>query len=84
MLIKNGRLTLTIPLVEWIKKNESLPYVTFVPVNNSITRQSVELPGKFHKDPADRIIIATAQHLNMSIITKDDKIRNYPHVKPLW
>lgn len=37
--------------------------VSFMPVDNEIAVKSVELPGEFHKDPADRIIVATARKL---------------------
>ena len=56
----------------------------FLPVDVEIATKSVELPGEFHKDPADRIIVATARKLAAPLITKDDKIRAYPHVKTIW
>ena len=59
-------------------------FINFVPVNNQIAEHSVTLPGDFHNDPADRIIVATSRHLNMNLITKDKKIINYPHVKTKW
>jgi PIN domain nuclease of toxin-antitoxin system len=37
-----------------------------------------------HSDPADRIIIATAVQLGATLITRDDKLRAYPHVKTEW
>jgi PIN domain nuclease of toxin-antitoxin system len=55
-----------------------------VPVSNSIALKSVQLPGALHNDPADRIIIATAVSLGAVLVTKDEKIRNYPHVKTAW
>ena len=35
-------------------------------------------------DAADRIIVATARTLGATLITKDDKLRRYPHVETLW
>ncbi len=84
MLIKYNRIVISIPLAEWIKKIEKLPFVHFIDIDNDIAEQSVNLPGKFHKDPADRIIIATARHLNMPLLTKDEKILSYKHVKTKW
>jgi PIN domain nuclease of toxin-antitoxin system len=46
--------------------------------------KSVDLPGDFHKDPADRMIVATARKLAVPLVTKDDKIRAYAHVKTIW
>ena len=38
----------------------------------------------FHEDPADRIIVATALSLSAALVTKDSKLRDYPHVETLW
>lgn len=38
------------------------------------------LPGSFHPDPADRIIVATARHWNCALVTQDQRIRSYPYV----
>jgi PIN domain nuclease of toxin-antitoxin system len=56
----------------------------FLPVDNEIARLSVSLPGKFHSDPADRMIVATARFLGAPLVTKDAKIRKYRHVKTVW
>jgi len=45
---------------------------------------SCNLPGSFHKDPADRIIVATARKFGAILVTKDEKILNYPDVKSIW
>jgi PIN domain nuclease of toxin-antitoxin system len=55
-----------------------------VPVDNTITLRSVDLPGNFHPDPADRIIAATAMTMGLPLVTRDDKIRNYQHLKTIW
>jgi PIN domain nuclease of toxin-antitoxin system len=43
-----------------------------------------ELPGEFHKDPADRMIVATSRQLAILVVTPDEKIRAYPHVRNIW
>ena len=63
---------------------EALPSVRYVPVDNRIALRSVLLPDPLHDDPADRIIIATALQLGATLITRDDKLRAYPHVETLW
>ncbi len=45
---------------------------------------STQLPGTFHKDPADRIIVALARRYNVPLITCDDKILAYPYVETVW
>jgi PIN domain nuclease of toxin-antitoxin system len=81
MLVSRGRLKLTMSAGDWVAASEALPFLEFVPVSNSIALKSVQLPGALHNDPADRIIIATAVSLGAVLVTKDEKIRNYPHVK---
>lgn len=46
--------------------------------------EAYSLPEPFHRDPADRIIVATARLLNCPIITADAKILDYPHVETVW
>ena len=84
MLVSRGRLKLTMSPEDWVAASEALPFFDFVPVSNSIALKSVQLPGNLHSDPADRIIIATAVSLGAVLVTKDEKIRNYKHVKTVW
>ncbi|OGG27340.1 twitching motility protein PilT [Candidatus Gottesmanbacteria bacterium RIFCSPLOWO2_01_FULL_39_12b] len=84
MLVNKGRLVLTMDVETWLDKVESLPGIQFVPIDSTIARKSVMLPGALHSDPADRIIIATARQLGATLITSDQKIRSYEHVKTLW
>jgi PIN domain nuclease of toxin-antitoxin system len=84
LLVEKGRLMLSIDVQDWIRKTESLPFVRFVPVDNAIALRSVSLPGTFHADPADRIIAATALVMGLPLVTKDEKIRAYPHLRTIW
>jgi PIN domain nuclease of toxin-antitoxin system len=68
----------------WVAKSEALPFLHFVPVDNAIAIKSVKLPDPFHPDPADRIIIATALTLGFPLVTRDEKILDYPHVRTTW
>lgn len=84
LLVQKNRLSLSMDIDSWIKKLESLSYVQFVPVDNIIASKSVQLPGEFHQDPADRIIIATARENGAVLITSDKRIRKYSFVHSLW
>lgn len=55
-----------------------------VELSPQIALESCDLPGKFHDDPADRIIVATARIHALELITKDKKILDYPHVQAVW
>lgn len=84
MLVAKGRVALSMDVGEWLSVVSQIEAITFVPVDNEIAVKSTELPGEFHKDPADRIIVATARRLAVPLVTVDDKIRAYPHVRTIW
>lgn len=83
-LVECGRLLLSMDVSDWMDLVAQISMVTFVAVENEIAIKSVSLPGEFHKDPADRIIVATARKFAAPLITKDEKMLAYPHVKTLW
>ncbi|ARP89271.1 VapC toxin family PIN domain ribonuclease [Bordetella genomosp. 9] len=84
MLVKAGRLALTMDVQAWLETLSEVPGVRFAPVGVRESVLSVNLPGEFHKDPADRLIVATARQHGASLVTADLKIRNYPHVQTVW
>lgn len=84
MLTARGRLALSMEIGQWLATLGELDAVEFVPVDNEIAIRSVELPGEFHADPADRIIVATARRFAAPLVTADEKIQAYLHVKTLW
>jgi PIN domain nuclease of toxin-antitoxin system len=84
LLVIKKRLTLSLDVTDWIAKSENLPFIQFIAVSNSIAIKSVNLPQPLHPDPADRIIIATALSAGAPLVTKDEKLLNYPHVKTIW
>lgn len=84
LLIKKERLGFFIDPDSWLEEIENLPFIKFIPVDNKIAAYSVNLPDFTHKDPADRIIIATALNLGTKLITSDDKILSYKKVQTIW
>lgn len=84
MLVERGRIALAMDLDEWLQAVESLEGVALVPVSAQVAVQSATLPGDLHKDPADRMIVALARERNAVLITADDKIQRYPHVRWAW
>jgi PIN domain nuclease of toxin-antitoxin system len=84
MLVNKGRLTLATGAPEFIRLTEALAFVQFVPVDNQIFLTALALPDYAAKDPADRIIIATANSLSAPLITKDEHIRKYKHTRAVW
>lgn len=43
--------------------------------------EAYSLPGEFHQDPADRILVAAARLHRLQLVTGDQKILDYPHVQ---
>lgn len=84
MLVEKDRLVLSMDVSSWLATVAEIEGVKFLPVDVEIANKSVVLPGEFHKDPADRMIVATARKLAVPVITKDEKIQSYPHVKTIW
>lgn len=69
---------------EWLSYAIEKTGIKVLKLNPKIAIDSCSLPGDFHKDPADRIIVATARVNNMTLITKDEKIIRYSHVNTIW
>jgi PIN domain nuclease of toxin-antitoxin system len=65
---------------------EAPPFLTFVPVDNRIAARSVRLEGEGfpHRDPADRIIVATALGLGATVVTADARLRGYKPLATVW
>jgi PIN domain nuclease of toxin-antitoxin system len=61
----------------WFAKLMALPGIKEAPITAAIAIDASHLPGELHADPADRLIIATARHLAMPIVTGDRKILAY-------
>ncbi|MFJ1300694.1 type II toxin-antitoxin system VapC family toxin [Pseudomonadota bacterium AL_CKDN230030165-1A_HGKHYDSX7] len=84
MLVRAGRLALTMNVQAWLDTVAEVPAIRFVPVDVRVSVDSVDLPGEFHEDPADRLIVAMARHHSVPLVTADMKIRDYPHVQTIW
>lgn len=83
-LVDRGRIALAMDLDEWLRTVESIDGVVLVPVSVQTAVHSVNLPGDFHKDPADRMIVALAREQNAELVTADERIQRYPHVRWAW
>ena len=79
-----GKLALPMAIDAWYQQAEQYPGITFEPVTPADAIGSTLLPGEFHSDPADRIIVAVARRLGTPLITCDAKILAYAHVQTIW
>lgn len=83
MLVKQGELGFSIGLKDWFTLALNYPGVRLIELTPEIAIESTQLPEEFHRDPADRIIVATARINNCALITSDNKILKYPHVQTI-
>jgi PIN domain nuclease of toxin-antitoxin system len=82
-LVENGRLELPVSLEKWFAQALNYPGVQIIELTPEIATESTRLPGEFHRDPADQIIVATARVMKCKLVTSDEKILNYSHVKTI-
>jgi PIN domain nuclease of toxin-antitoxin system len=80
MLVEYGRLRLAKPVAAWISEALAYPGVQLTELTPDIAIASTQLPPTFHRDPADRWLVATARLRQMDFVTLDSRILNYPHV----
>ena len=76
-LESRGRVTMSMPLEQWITEALSKPGVGLVPLLPNIAIESARLPANFHGDPADRLIVAAARVMGLAVVTRDSKILAY-------
>lgn len=77
MLVSLGRVTSPLQPKTWFERLLLNPIIELSPLTIEILTDCSFLPGLIHRDPADRIIIATARAHNLSIMTRDRKILAY-------
>lgn len=77
MLVAKGRLALGQDVRTWTDSVISLRGIELAALLPHISLDAVSLPGKFHSDPADRMIVATARHHQATLVTADRQILDY-------
>jgi len=81
---EKARLVLDRPMQDWIDAARSKEGLNVAELTPQVLVASCQLPQPFHGDPADQMIVATVRLERGRLITKDEKIRAYPHVLTLW
>jgi PIN domain nuclease of toxin-antitoxin system len=82
--IRRGRLVLAAPAGEWLKDLLQLNEMRFVPVTPEIAVAAGTFDEGMPGDPADRIIVATAQSLGCRLVSADAALRRAPAVSAIW
>ena len=79
-LIEGDRLTLAGRLQTWVSESLDALLADTVPLTHEIAIAAYDLPGDFHRDPADRMLAATAAVHDLTLMTADERIIDYPHL----
>ncbi len=77
MLEARGRIVLDLECDIWVRRAIAAPGISLIPLEPEIAIASTRLPGDFHGDPADRMIVATARRRGCTLITADHAILAY-------
>lgn len=79
-LVAGGAISLAMPLATWVAHSLSELGATTLPVSHEIAMEAYALPGPFHRDPADRILVAAARIHQLVLLTADERLLHYPDV----
>jgi PIN domain nuclease of toxin-antitoxin system len=81
--IRNRKLEIGIGIEELARRIAASAMVELVPVDTTVWLRSLSLDWA-HRDPADRVIVATALLKGVPLLTKDDLMRSYPGIEVVW
>ena len=74
LLVSEKRLRVDIPLREWLEQATAEPLVRRCGISPAVAAEVAALPESLHRDPADRILIATARVFDAALLTQDERI----------
>ena len=73
-LFEMGRIKLGLPVRDWLERAAAAPLVQRIGISPAVAAEVASLPSSFHRDPADRIIVASARVHGATLITSDRRI----------
>lgn len=79
-LVDGGRISLDIPASRWVDDTVKSLRCATIEVSHRIAAAAYDLPEVFHKDPADRLLVASARTHELILLTADERILDYRHV----
>ena len=77
LLASHGRIVLGKSIGLWLEEALANPGPAIDPLSPEIAAESYALPDMFHRDPADRLIVAAARVANATLMTRDRRILDY-------
>jgi PIN domain nuclease of toxin-antitoxin system len=82
-LLALDRLRFAMDLQAWLTQSLRLLMATTTMVSHEVAMEAYRLPEPFHRDPADRVLVATARVHGMRLATADERLLDYLHVQTI-
>ncbi|HEY0481735.1 MAG TPA: type II toxin-antitoxin system VapC family toxin [Kofleriaceae bacterium] len=73
-LVERGRIELTQSVDDSLEQLETSAFVSILPLTGRVALESTRLGARFHADPIDQIIVATARCQGLTLLTVDERI----------
>jgi len=83
-LVQLGKLKINCDGLKWISLALEMPGLKLLELTPEVSWQSANLPGTFHRDPVDQVIVASARLIDAVVVTKDRLIAEYEFVGSVW
>jgi PIN domain nuclease of toxin-antitoxin system len=77
LLVRLNRLSLHTSVTGWVNQALLLPGVNLLSFSPQIAIDAVDLPHPMHKDPCDRILVASARVERLTLVTRDGAILDF-------
>ncbi len=84
LLVDRKRIHLALEITEWLHTALADPRARLIPINPEIAVRANAFGDTLHRDPADRLIVATAMELGAPLVTKDAHIQAFGAVETVW
>jgi PIN domain nuclease of toxin-antitoxin system len=84
-LVVRGRLEMDRPVGNWVRDVLTVRGVQAIPPTVSASLRAASLdPKRFHGDPIDRLIYATAVEHDARLVTADERLRRFDPERTVW
>lgn len=82
--LEKGQISLDSEMDAWIDRVLSRANVHVLPITERIAVRAAQLRMSVGRDPADTLIVATALHHGVPLVTRDERIRRAGAVETIW
>jgi PIN domain nuclease of toxin-antitoxin system len=76
-----GTISVSLPLRDWVERALDAIDARTVEISHAIALEAYAMPGSFHKDLADRLLVGAARCHSLTLLTADERILKYSKVR---